>query len=243
MQNKAYTIINENSQKPLILTCEHASANIPDEYNNLGLSKEYLNTHIARDKGCKELTCSLADKLGVTAFLGNYSRLLIDLNRRENEDETIINVSDDIIIPANRNISDIEKIKRIEKFYRPYHLAIENKLKNLTNNGITPVVFSIHSFTPKLKNGDYRPWNAGILYIERGNLTQRIISELDKHEEIVIGQNVPYDLNQYVTGSSVIHGKENHFDNCLIEIRDSEFDNIEKGVERWTNYLLPALVF
>lgn len=30
MSDKAYNVVNADSQKPLILTCEHASALIPD---------------------------------------------------------------------------------------------------------------------------------------------------------------------------------------------------------------------
>ena len=51
MSDKAYNVVNADSQKPLILTCEHASALIPDSYQNLGLDADCLNTHIARDKG------------------------------------------------------------------------------------------------------------------------------------------------------------------------------------------------
>ena len=35
-QNKVFDVINPDSARPLILTCEHASAAIPSGYDNLG---------------------------------------------------------------------------------------------------------------------------------------------------------------------------------------------------------------
>ena len=49
-QNKVFDVINPDGARPLILTCEHASAAIPSGYDNLGLSPMWLDTHIARDK-------------------------------------------------------------------------------------------------------------------------------------------------------------------------------------------------
>ena len=90
MESSVFEVVNSQSDQVLILTCEHANADIPSEYNNLSLTANDLDTHIARDKGCKEITRLLAQKLGCFAIMGNYSRLLIDLNRRVDEDELIV---------------------------------------------------------------------------------------------------------------------------------------------------------
>lgn len=241
MQNNNFKIINKDSKQSLILTCEHASEKIPEEYNNLGLEKKYYDTHIARDKGCGKLTELLAEKLGVTAFIGEYSRLLVDLNRRENEEELIVKESDKITIPGNADISPEEKEKRLSVYYRPYHQAIENKITELKKAGITPRIFSIHGFTPQLQGGSYRPWNAGILYLEENPLVNKVNQRISEFKNLVVGQNVPYDLRRYKTGASVVHGAENNLENCLIEIRDDEFDNLEKGVAKWCDILAYAL--
>ncbi len=241
MQNNSFRIINKDSQKPLILTCEHASEKIPEEYNNLGLENKYYDTHIARDKGCGKLTECLAEKLGVTAFIGGYSRLLVDLNRRENEEELIVKESDKVIIPGNANISDEEKEKRLSEYYRPYHQAIENKIAELRKAGIIPQVFSVHGFTPQLQGGSFRPWHAGILYLEENPLVNKVNQRISEFKDLIVGKNVPYDLRKYNTGASVIHGAENNLENCLIEIRDDEFANMEKGVSKWCEILAYAL--
>lgn len=231
--DKPYIIINPESTSDLILTCEHASALIPEQYQNLGLKEKDLQTHIARDKGCGGLTVALAQKLGCCAFLGKYSRLLIDLNRRENEEELIVSVSDKKIIPGNENISDEEKQHRLNTYYRPYYQAVFDKIASLKKQGIQPRLFSVHGFTPQLKGGTFRPWHAGILYMEQTPLSQRLLKGLSAYSELKIDSNVPYDLRKYNTGASVICGAEQGLDNALIEIRDTEFDDIQSGTEKW----------
>ena len=189
-QDKVFDVINPSSTSGLILTCEHASSRIPEVYNNLGLSADKLDTHIARDKGCKELTEALAQKLGCTAFIAGYSRLFIDYNRRENEDSLILDESDKILIPGNQNLSEKERKYRIENYHRPYYQAIKNKIAELQDKGIKPQIFSIHGFTPQLRGGTYRPWNAGILYVTPNNLAEKLLKGLQNHEDLKVDANV-----------------------------------------------------
>lgn len=238
---KAFEIINPQAQSPLILTCEHATAKIPVGYNNLGLTPELLNTHIARDKGCGDLTAVLAAKLNCTAFVAGYSRLFIDYNRRENESSLILAESDKIAIPGNVNLSPEERRYRIENYHRPYYRAISEKISQLKNTGITPVIFSVHGFTPQLKGGAFRPWNAGILYVKENPFALKILAELQKVPGLKVDANVPYDLRQYNTGAAAICGEDIGLYNAVIEIRDSEFDDIESGAAKWAEILCPIL--
>lgn len=241
MEENNFTVINPESNNPLILTCEHASAEIPADYNNLGLPDSALQTHIARDLGCRELTIALARELNCTAFLGNWSRLLIDLNRREDETELIVSVSDGTNIPGNQNLTVTEKEFRLHNYYRPYHQAIEDKLARLQKLNLKPRLFSIHAFTPQLQGGNFRPWNAGILFLEPTPLGIGLLRRLTALTGLMVEANQPYDLRQYKTGSAVMHGAENYLDNALIEIRDSEFADLSLGVKKWCSYLLPVL--
>ncbi len=236
MAADVFNIVNENSEHSLILTCEHASARIPGEYCNLGLSEQALDTHIARDKGCKEVTQKLAERLGCFAVMGGYSRLLIDLNRAVDEDELIVAESDKIPVPGNRSLSAEEKEKRVSRYYRPYYAEIEKQISRLQKMGKQPVIFSVHSFTPQLQGGNYRPWQAGILYHRPQKLASFMYEELCKSDKR-IGENVPYDLRAYDTGAAVFCGERKGFDYALIEIRDDEFDNLEQGAEEWADLL------
>lgn len=241
MENNVYKVINQNSENRFILTCEHASSLIPDEYDNLGLSPTDLDSHIARDKGCKEVTEKLAERLGCFAILGGYSRLLIDLNRGPEEQELIVPISDGVSVPQNNNLSASEREQRIQKYYIPYYRQIEKQISFMRTKGIKPILFSIHSFTPQLKGGAYRPWHAGILYHNPQKFAEYMLSALKEKKQKVVGENVPYDLRKYNTGVAVLIGEKNNIDYSLIEIRDDEFLNLEKGAEFWSDVLYEIL--
>ena len=237
MADKVFETINEKSSSELLLTCEHAEALVPSEYGTLGLEAEKFDTHIARDKGAREVTRLLAQKLSCRAVLGKYSRLLIDLNRRPNEQELIVEKSDGVPVPFNQNLRAEEKNRRLQDFYFPYYAEIERQEEDILKNGKKPLIFSVHSFTPQLQGGDYRPWNAGILWHRENPFAQFVHHELQSRADKNIGVNVPYDLRQYNTGAAVICGEEKGFEYALIEIRDDEFDNLEKGAEWWADKL------
>ena len=239
-EDNVFEIINKDSECELILTCEHAGNEIPKEYDNLGLSENDLNRHIARDKGGKEIAQLLAEKLGCCAIMGRFSRLLIDLNRRENEDELIVDVSDGTKIQKNMNLSVNEKRHRLNKYYYPYYEAIEKQIVRLQSKGKKTIMFSIHSYTPQLKDGDYRPWQAGILWHKPTKMAGFMYNELAKTDK-VIGENVPYDLRKYNTGAVVVCGEEKGLDYSLIEIRDDEFDDLKKGANEWAEILAGIL--
>lgn len=236
MADKIFEFIKAQEQKRLILTCEHASADIPSEYHNLGLSAQELDTHIARDKGAGHVCRLMAKKMGCAAFLGKYSRLLIDLNRRPEEDELIVSESDKTPIPGNRNLDDNERHKRIKTFYDPYYKAINTYVEELKQQGVKPVLFSIHSYTPQLKEQPYRPWQAGVLSHKPTPFADYLYNCLARSSK-KIGENVPYDLRKYNTGTVVVCGEEKGLDYALIEIRDDEFENFNAGAEEWAGLL------
>ena len=240
-QDNVYEVINKEGESPLIITCEHASNRIPDGYDNLGLPEKLLDTHIARDKGSKEVTKLLAEKIGCTAFIAGYSRLFIDYNRRENEKSLVVDESDRIIIPGNINLSKEERAYRIENYHQPYYQAIFSKIENLQKKGIKPYIFSIHSFTPQLQGGEYRPWHAGILYIKENPLAMSLLAGLKQHPELKSAANVPYDMRQYNTGAAAICGEDIGLENAVIEIKDTEFDDIEQGAVKWSEILYNIL--
>lgn len=240
MQDKPFEFIRPTNDSCFVLTCEHASPKIPDEYNMLGLSQDDLNRHIARDKGAAEVCRILAKNLGCAGFLGNYSRLLIDLNRRVDEAELIVEKSDKTVVSGNLNLSEEERQKRITTFYKPYYEAIDSYIDELMRRGIKPIIFSVHSYTPQLIGGEYRPWQAGVLYHKPTSLSMYLYKELLKSSK-VIGENVPYDLRQYNTGAVVVCGEEKGLDYGLIEIRDDEFDNLQKGAQEWGEILTDIL--
>ena len=64
-----------------LLLCDHASAALPAEYGDLGLTPDHFERHIAYDIGAAELTRALGAQLKCPALMTTFSRLLIDPNR------------------------------------------------------------------------------------------------------------------------------------------------------------------
>ena len=136
----AYEIVNANAAPHLILVCDHASNALPDSYGTLGLSKDLFARHFAYDIGAADVTRALATAFKAPAILGTYSRLLIDLNRGADDPTLVMKLSDGAIIPGNAKADANEIRSRIQRFYRPYHDAIEREIARARTANIAPVI-------------------------------------------------------------------------------------------------------
>jgi len=207
----------ENSGEiALIFLCDHASNALPPEYGTLGLTSQLLATHIASDIGSAAIVRALAARFGAVAFLAHWSRLLIDLNRGEDDPTLVMKLSDGSIIPGNREVGPDEIARRIAAFHAPYHAGVAAEVAATRQRGILPVLISIHSFTPVWK-GAPRPWEFGILWDRDGRLAQPLIARLTE-AGFVTGDNEPYD-GALENDTLNRHGTKNGLPHVLVEIR------------------------
>ena len=102
----------------------------------------------------------LAAMLGAPALLSRFSRLLIDPNRGLDDPTLIMQISDGLIVPGNVGLDETEIAARIERYYEPYHCAIDRAVEAGLAAGKPPVIVSVHSFTQAWK-GVPRPWSVG----------------------------------------------------------------------------------
>src|SRR6478609_1554659 len=116
MTENAFEAILGNPGSRLLFLCDHASNALPD--GALGLDPGLLSTHIAHDIGAASVTRALAAAYGAPAFLGVWSRLLIDLNRGADDPTIVMKLSDGSIIPGNRHAERAEVARRIAAFTR-----------------------------------------------------------------------------------------------------------------------------
>ena len=155
----AFTVINPDRRRGLVLTCEHATCAVPVEYDDLGLDDEQLREHIGWDVGASALTEALAQRLAAPAVQSGVSRLLIDCNRDLADPDLIVSESHGVQVPGNQFIDAAEREWRIRDFYEPYHDAIDDVLATRQD----ALLLSVHSFTPIL-NGRERRFDAGVLF-------------------------------------------------------------------------------
>ena len=78
MNKEKENIIKKNGVcEDYLVICDHASNNIPLEYENLGISKKDLESHRAFDLGAYEVAGELSNLLSCSLVMANFSRLLI----------------------------------------------------------------------------------------------------------------------------------------------------------------------
>jgi predicted N-formylglutamate amidohydrolase len=222
----------------LLILVDHASNFIPPEYRSLGLPETELQRHIAYDIGAGPLGRSLAERLRAPAILTRFSRLLIDANRGEDDPTLIMRLSDGAVVSGNATLDTHERERRLDRFYRPYHLAIERQIEAMLATGVPPAILSIHSYTPIWKAMP-RPWHAGIVWDRDPRFARPLIDRLRAEPALHVGDNEPY-LGSLKNDTMYRHGTGRGLAHALLEIRN---DLIEApaGVLEWADRLEPIL--
>jgi predicted N-formylglutamate amidohydrolase len=231
-------ILKPESTAPVLLICDHASNFIPRALDNLGLDETHLWRHIAYDIGVAEVTRQLSRRLGVTAILGGFSRLVIDPNRAPGTPSSIPDFVDGVAIPGNRALSDDQHRQRVEAFFDPYHQAIEDRLAMMMSRGPAPAVVSVHSFTPVM-DGFERPWQVAALWNRDPRLPLPFMGAL-RSLGFTVGDNEPYSGRDFHGYTMQRHADAMGFANLLIEIRQDLIDTAD-GVAEWSEILAGTL--
>lgn len=218
----------------LLLTADHASAHVPDGIA-LGVPDALMAQHVAVDIGVAPLAAPLCAALGCPGVLGGTSRLVIDLNREEDAAGLIPLVSDGHAIPGNADAaSGAERTRRIAAYWQPYHARIAAAIQAARPR----LLISLHSFTPRLRDGEPRPWEIGILY-NRDDRAARVALPLLAAAGVIVGDNQPYSGKQ-LNATMNRHGEANDIPYLGIEVRQDLIGDAT-GVARWCGHLAPVI--
>ncbi len=185
-------ITNPDGTFPGLLVCDHASCAVPGAFKDLGLSQEELNDHIGVDVGIAEVVRFVSRKLDMPAVLAPYSRLFIDCNRWIYDPRLILVESDGVVVPGNADLSPADREHRIETCFWPYHRAVTDAVRSLTQRHRHPFVVFMHSCTRQLVGDEYRPWDIGTIWNESDALSSAMIESLGRFGDLTIGDNQPY---------------------------------------------------
>ena len=235
-----FTLFNVNGKSPVLLVCDHASNIFPLSMGDFGLKQKDMRRHIAWDIGAKNVTQIISKKLDAPAILAGYSRLVIDLNRKLGDPESIPEVSDSTSIVGNLKLTKKQKKEREEIFFWPYHKGISNFLKLMKTRGIVPIVFSVHSFTPYLGKNK-RKWHVSVLWNRDPRIAIPLLDRLNSQSgpHFLVGDNEPYSGRD--TAFTIdFHAGAKGLPNCAIEIRQNLI-NTPKGAKKWASILADAL--
>jgi len=174
----------------LLLTCEHASNRVPRALETLfrQQKRSLLSSHRAWDPGALPIARTLAKSLKAPLLEGQFSRLVIDLNRSPQHRG--------VFSELTRRLPLVERKRLLETLHAPFH----DKARRHIHRGLAQrrylCHFSIHSFTPML-NGEVRNCEIGILYDPRRPHEKRLAIALKaalqrQLPEIRLRMNYPY---------------------------------------------------
>lgn len=229
-----YFVMNAQSDIPILLVCDHASCRFPLSLDDMGLDPFARRCHLAIDIGAGSLTEYLADRLGVTAVLAQYSRLVVDCNRELMDPSAFLAFGDGIIVPGNCNITQNQRDTRADAIYWPYHHVIDEQVQRVVGLGVPPAFISVHSFTPVL-NGVSRPWEIGILWDKDMSLRDIFLEDF-REAGFMVGDNEPYSGKAPADYTVDHHGEATGLPSVGIEIRQ-DLINDAGGVARIGNIM------
>ncbi len=221
-----------------LITVDHASNHVPDLVNggDLGLDPHDMQRHIAYDVGALGTSLRMGELLDAPVVASNFSRLVIDPNRGEEDPTLVMHLYDGTIIPANRHIDEAEITRRKEAYYRPYHAAVGA----LAAARDDIIIVAMHSFSPKLNGRAPRPWEVGILHAAQDErFGVPLIERLQQEPDLTVGDNEPYA--GHLPGDSVDrHALRDGRLNALVEIRQDLIVDTS-GQHAWADRLARAL--
>jgi len=178
--------------KQILVSCEHASNRLPD---GMEWPDGLLDLHIAWDPGALPIAERLARMFDAPLHAGEYSRLLVDLNRTEGNSRLIRRVSDGHKIPFNQRLDTAETRRRIERYYLPYRNAVSEGVARIIEERGRCVHLCIHTYTPRLRD-KVRGNDIGLLYDPYRRPEAPLVHELRKalveQTGLVVWLNRPY---------------------------------------------------
>lgn len=213
MSDTPFEILGTPRKGGCLIIGDHASNSIPDDII-LDIDPVFLDAHIAWDIGVAPVARLIIQDEKFAAYLGGYSRLVMDLNRDAHDPAAIPVESDGLAIPGNA-LSSIEKETRLKRFHRPYH----DHLQHLLASHRPALILSLHSFTPALesKPNEARHWEVGVLYNEQEAASKLAIPFLEDAGYLV-GDQLPYS-GKLLNATMNRHAEANAIPYIGIEMR------------------------
>ncbi len=178
--------------RQILVSCEHASNRLP---RGMEAPAELLALHIAWDPGALSIAQRLADMFGAPLHAGEYSRLVVDLNRTVGNSVLVRRRSDGHSIPFNRGLTEQEIERRIEEYYLPYRNAVADGVASIIEARGRCVHLCIHTYTPQLAD-KLRGNDIGLLYDPyrqpEAALVHELRNALVERTGLVVWLNRPY---------------------------------------------------
>lgn len=229
----------DSGASEFLLVIDHAGRAVPARLDRLGLPDAEFERHIAWDIGVLGVSRHLSALLDAPAIAQNYSRLVIDCNRKPGHPTSIAPKSDGTVVPANLGLDQAARDARCSEIFVPYQDAIAATLDERQAAGQPTVLIAVHSFTPSMAGRD-RPWHVGLLYNHDPRLGRALSFLLRQEGDLVVGDNEPYVLSDEDDYTVPVHGERRGLLHVELEIRQDLIATPE-GERAWAERLARLL--
>lgn len=188
MANKSTHKEGQSSNLHFIISCEHASNAIPEEWAYLFRDgNEVLKSHRGWDPGALPLAKKLAKLLNVQEVVYPFGRLLIEPNRSLHHPK--------LFSEFTKNLSPSAKQKLIDEFWTPHRNEILKRINSIRGEK-SALHIGVHTFTPVF-DGQVREVDIGLLYDPGREMEKSFCNALRKSlnaqfPDLKIRMNQPY---------------------------------------------------
>ena len=204
--------------KPSItICCEHGGHRRPDHWVLNPHEERIFQDHWGWDPGASALSKRLAKTLGADAIIGNWSRLVADLNRPPEHPELCRERAEDIALSFNQGLSAAQRRARVDGIHAPYHQALDQ----LLHDRRPQLLLSVHSFTPVFMGSagpQVRQVELGVLFDDNDALAQELIEALSG-SALNVAANEPYSGKLGMIYSAQRHGRAHGLPYIELELR------------------------
>ncbi len=208
-------VLNAGGSARIVVVCEHASHHIPEEFQNLGLTRSDQESHAAWDPGAFPVARMMSQRLDAPLVASCVSRLVYDCNRPPNAADAMPARSEIIDVPGNAQLTQADRAARAARFYKPFCDTLRQTLQNKAD----AMVVTVHSFTP-VYHGKPRNVEIGVLHDADTRLADAMINCAEKHTRHVVRRNAPYGPQDGVTHTLKVHALPQNRPNVMLEVRN-----------------------
>jgi len=214
-----FDVTNSSGTGAFVLVCEHASNAIPPQFDNLGLTPDVLQTHVAWDPGAHAVAAAMSAKLDCPLIAPRVSRLVYDCNRARDAQSAVPDRSESYEIPGNKGLSDADRQARADQYYTPFRDALATLIDQRTAEIQAPVIITVHSFAP-VYDGEKRDLELGIIHDSDARFADSFLAAAQADATFGVRRNEPYAPKDGVTHTLTEHALPRGLLNVMIEIRN-----------------------
>jgi len=222
-----------------VIAVDHASRRIPRCLGNLGLAEVDLQRHIAWDIGALAIAEGVSAALDAPLVAQNYSRLVIDCNRRIGDPTSIPVMSESTAIPGNVGIPDEQAAARRREVFEPYHSHLRGLLDERARSGRRAILIVQHSMT-NVFMGVRREMHAAVLYDRDTCFAGCLLEALRSQPGLIVGDNEPYSGKQRTGFTTPHHGETRGIPHVEVEVRQ-DLVSSSAGQTEWIERMTTAL--